>query len=160
MTGMETEGQLPWPLRWLALRYFLLRRSMLLGVRGVVLDADDNVLLVRHTYTSGWHFPGGGVEVGETLSDALAKELDEEAGVNLTGPARLHGLFLNERLGRRDHVAVYVIRDFEWSKPQLPTREIAECGFFHVSALPPGTSRGTRARLAEILDEAPPMERW
>ena len=46
--------------------YFRLARPMTLGVRAAVLDAQDSVLLVRHSYTPGWHMPGGGVEPGET----------------------------------------------------------------------------------------------
>ena len=54
---------------------------MTLGVRGVVLDSDNKVFLVKHTYISGWHLPGGGVEVGETFLDALMRELVEEGRI-------------------------------------------------------------------------------
>jgi ADP-ribose pyrophosphatase YjhB (NUDIX family) len=72
---------------------FLVRGLMTVSVRGVVIDETDRVLLVRHGYVSGWHFPGGGVEVGETFADALARELKEEARVELRGEPVLHGLF-------------------------------------------------------------------
>ena len=68
---------------------------MTLGVRGVVLDGDKRVFLVKHSYVSGWHLPGGGVEVGETFGDALRRELMEEGRIELVGEARLHGVFFN-----------------------------------------------------------------
>ncbi len=139
---------------------FLMTRPMTLGVRGVVLGADDAVLLVRHGYVPGWHFPGGGVEVGETFVDALERELEEEACVRAKGTPVLHGLFFNGRVSRRDHVAVYVIREFEVLGVRAPNYEIAEARFFPRRALPEGTSPGTRARLAEILDGQPVRDLW
>jgi ADP-ribose pyrophosphatase YjhB (NUDIX family) len=135
-------------------------RPMTLGVRAVVIDDNDRVLLVRHGYVSGWHFPGGGVEVGETCSQALARELEEEARVALIGPPVLHGLFFNAKPSRRDHVAVYVIRNFVVLGERTPDREIEEARFFPCAALPDGTTTGTRARLAEILDAAPIRDNW
>ena len=47
---------------------------MTLGVRSAVRSPTGEFLLVRHTYTPGWHFPGGGIEVGQAVEEALAYE--------------------------------------------------------------------------------------
>jgi 8-oxo-dGTP pyrophosphatase MutT (NUDIX family) len=140
--------------------YFRLRRGMTLGVRAAVLSEAGEVLLVRHTYTQGWHLPGGGVEPNETLADALAKELREEANITLTCPAVLHGVFLNRHVSVRDHVAVFVVRAFTQTAPKQPDREIAEARFFPLSALPDKTTPGTRRRLAEIVGGTALPEEW
>jgi ADP-ribose pyrophosphatase YjhB (NUDIX family) len=139
---------------------FLLTRPVTLGVRAVVADADERVLLVRHGYVSGWHFPGGGVEPGETCVEAVAREVEEEAMVAIDGPPLLHGLFLNAQLSRRDHVAVYLVRTFRVLGERAPDWEIEEARFFPRSALPEGATAATRARLAEIFDSAPLSGRW
>jgi ADP-ribose pyrophosphatase YjhB (NUDIX family) len=139
---------------------FLLTRPLTLGVRAIVADADERVLLVRHGYVSGWHFPGGGVEAGETCVEAVARELEEEAMVAMEGPPLLHGLFLNTQLSRRDHVAVYLVRSFRVLGERTPDWEIEEARFFPRSALPEGATAATRARLAEIFDSAPLSARW
>ena len=132
---------------------------MTLGVRALTLDAHGRVFLVRHTYVPGWHLPGGGVEHGETFLDALRKELREEANIELTGPPKLFALYHATQWTRRDHVALYVVRDFTQTAPRLPDREIAECGFFARDALPVGVAKATLRRLAEF-DGAPVSETW
>ena len=71
--------------------YWRFARGMTLGVRAVVLDPDNRVFLVKHSYVSGWHLPGGGVEVGETFGDALRRELAEEGRIELTGSTAAPG---------------------------------------------------------------------
>jgi ADP-ribose pyrophosphatase YjhB (NUDIX family) len=139
---------------------FLVTRPMSLGVRAIVIGADEKVLLVRHGYVSGWHFPGGGVEVGETCLESLKRELKEEAKVVIEGPPVLHGIFFNPQSSQRDHVAAYVIRSFRVLGERPRNWEIAEARFFPRLALPEGTTRASRARLAEIFDSAPLSERW
>lgn len=140
--------------------YFLFHRGMTLGVRAVVLDADNRVFLVKHSYVSGWYLPGGGVDIGETMEQAMRRELKEEGDIDLTGEALLHGIFLNKHVSRRDHVAVYVVRQFRQDRLPEPNREIIECGFFEVAALPEGTTPGTRLRLAEVLEGRPQIATW
>jgi 8-oxo-dGTP pyrophosphatase MutT (NUDIX family) len=140
--------------------YWRFARGMTLGVRAVVLDAENRVFLVKHSYLAGWHLPGGGVEVGETFHDALQRELAEEGRIELSGEPVLHGLFLNSHVSRRDHVAVYLITHFRQDRLPEPNREIIACGFFDAAALPAETTRGTRLRISEVLDGKPPIATW
>ena len=140
--------------------YWRLARGMTLGVRAVVLDGDNRVFLVKHSYVSGWHLPGGGVEVGEAFGEALRRELVEEGRLELTGEPALHGLFFNSHVSRRDHVAVYVVRQFKQDRPPEANREIIDCGFFDAGALPAETTEGTRRRITEVLGGHAPTATW
>jgi 8-oxo-dGTP pyrophosphatase MutT (NUDIX family) len=140
--------------------YWRFARAMTLGVRALVVDEAGRVFLVKHSYVSGWHLPGGGVEPGETLLDALIRELREEGNIEPTGPPVLHGLFFNHRVSRRDHVAVFVVREFRQIAAPVPDREIVAHGFFGLDELPNDTTAGTRARIIEILGGVPVSERW
>ena len=159
---MEDPPQSVWKKNALRLLHlsFLFSRPMTLGVRAVVIDAQNRILLVRHTYVGGWHLPGGGVERGETLLASLARELAEEGNILIEEEPRLQGVFFNNAASPRDHVAVYVVRRFRQTGPRAPDREIAEARFFARGALPEGVTRATRARLTEVLDGAPIAPTW
>jgi 8-oxo-dGTP pyrophosphatase MutT (NUDIX family) len=140
--------------------YWRLVRGMTLGVRGVVLDAEGKVFLIHHTYVTGWHLPGGGVEAGETFLEALKRELMEEGMIELLAEPELHGLFFNSHVSRRDHVAVYVVREFRQNRLPQPNHEISACGFFAVDALPADTTEGTRRRIAEVVNGQKSIATW
>jgi ADP-ribose pyrophosphatase YjhB (NUDIX family) len=139
--------------------YWRFARGLTLGVRAVVINPAGEVFLVKHSYVAGWHLPGGGVEAGETLCDALARELAEEGGISLSETAVLHAVYFNPRDSRRDHVALFVVRNFRQDTPQ-PNHEIVAHGFFAPAALPEDTTRGTRARVAEVFAGVAVSERW
>ena len=140
--------------------YWRFSRPETLGVRALVIDGQGRVFLVKHSYVDGWHLPGGGVETGETLLEALARELAEEGNILLSSTPRLHGVFFNKRMSRRDHVALYIVRDFRQDAPPRPDHEIVAHGFFPLSALPEDTGRATRARIAEVFERAAVSELW
>jgi ADP-ribose pyrophosphatase YjhB (NUDIX family) len=141
--------------------FFLLRRPMTLGVRGLVHDrASNSVFLIRHTYVPGWQLPGGGVEVGETLIEALTRELAEEGNIALTAPPALRSVHFNRRSSNRDHVAFYLIESFNQTTPKLRDHEIADAGFFPLDRLPETTTPATLRRIAEVFADAAVSPFW
>jgi 8-oxo-dGTP pyrophosphatase MutT (NUDIX family) len=69
-----------------------------LGVRGVVVN-DDKFLML--TGNNGYYsFAGGGIEQGETIEQAIIREMREETGYSVTGVSRLLGIENNYRVSR------------------------------------------------------------
>jgi ADP-ribose pyrophosphatase YjhB (NUDIX family) len=140
-------------------QWWRLRRGMTLGVRGIACDGEGRVLLIRHTYSRGWHLPGGGVEAGQSALDAVTREMAEEGGVEAIAPPSLLGFYSNHAIHPNDHVALYRLESWR-PCPPLENGEIAERGFFARDALPTDLSSGARRRLAEVFDGAPMTGLW
>ena len=143
-----------------AQKYWRWRRGLTLGVRGIVIDSEGRILLVRQTYTRGWTLPGGGVEFSESLDQGLARELDEEAGIALDSDPQLMGIYDNRSEFPGDHVAMYVVRHWHRIRATEPNLEIAETGFFRPDALPESLNPGAQRRIEEFLGLRTQGEAW
>ena len=138
--------------------YFRVTRGQTLGVRGVVRDESGCFLLVRHTYVKGWMLPGGGVDHGESMEEAVVRELREETGVIAGTRPRLISVHTNFKHFKGDHVAVFAVDD--WEQEETSSLEIAEIGFFPADDLPEGTTVATKNRIAEIIGDGPAAPHW
>ena len=136
-------------------------RPLTLGVKGLVFDKQGRVLLVKHTYQPGWHIPGGKVEKGESLVEAMLRELREEVGIDLSASAKkLFSVYANFGEYKSDHVAMFVINDV--ATPVLKPRpfEIEQSGFFSPDNLPAGTTPATIRRIREWLNGSEAAVEW
>jgi ADP-ribose pyrophosphatase YjhB (NUDIX family) len=146
--------------RKLLQRYWRISRGLTLGAQAAIIDGEGRVLLIRHTYQPDWRFPGGGVERGESVETALARELDEEVGVGLVGEPQLFGIYSNGAVFPGDHIALFIVRSWQQTRVPEPNYEIAAQQMFAPDALPDDVNRGTARRLAEILGGTPRSAAW
>ena len=138
--------------------YWYVLRPITVGVR-VLLIRDDTILLVKHTYQEYWYLPGGGVKKGETLEDAIRREVSEEIGAQL-GNLALLGVYSNFYEYKSDHIVVFLCKDFTLDGKM--DNEIAEIRLFKIAELPADISPGSIRRIEEYLrrDHSPTVGRW
>ena len=123
------------------------------GVGAIVLDSDGKAFFAKRgsaaTNERGlWEFPGGGVQYGERLADALIREFLEEYGMRIE---------IIEPLGFFDHIlpeekqhwvtATFIARHVGGTPSILEPQKCAAIGWFPLSAPPAPLSKITEANL-------------
>ena len=68
------------------------------SVAGVVTDDHDRALLIQRRDNRHWEPPGGVLELGETITEGLVREVREETGLDVE-PVALTGVYKNMTRG-------------------------------------------------------------
>lgn len=128
----------------------ILRRPVV-GVAAAARTADGRWLLIRRRDTGEWALPGGTLEWGETLREACARELSEEAGVDGVQLGELVGVYSAPHRDRRFHAVTVVVRATvdAPTRPPMNPMEIAEARLFAEAELPRQLSHGMTAMLRD-----------
>jgi 8-oxo-dGTP diphosphatase len=130
----------------------------IVAVGGIVENVQGDILLVK-TYHGGWVFPGGQVEAGENLTDALIREINEESGIDVV-VSYLIGVYSNTSMykwhdGVTD-IPTKVMLDFTCvpvGGELCTSEETSDCGWFkREKVLDIITAPATRARYQAYLD--------
>lgn len=130
----------------------------IVAVGGIAQNEHGEILLVK-TLHGGWVFPGGQVEVGENLMDALVREIKEESGIDVVVSC-LIGVYSNTGIEIwHDGVMVVptkVMFDFICDPvggELCTSEETSECGWFEKDkVLDMITAPAIRTRYQAYLD--------
>ncbi|MGH8885067.1 MAG: NUDIX domain-containing protein [Egibacteraceae bacterium] len=136
-------------------------RPLTVGVRAIVTNERGEVLLLRHTYKSGFYLPGGKVKRGESLSEAVLRELREEVGVRDVDKSQvaLVGAYSSFSSFKSDHILVVSARTSAAARP-TSRLEVESVTFADPRHLPEQTSPATRRRIEEYLQNEVSIGVW
>lgn len=125
-----------------------LRVSPAIGVDAAVFDEDDRILLIQRADNQRWAMPGGLAEIGQTLPEAVLRELWEEAGLRGT-VKRVMGIFDGKKWGTQARVhLVHVVFQVECrGLSPSPGTEALQARFFSADDLPTDMNAGHDRRV-------------
>jgi len=117
-----------------------------IGVFALIFDNQGRILLGHRRDTDWWNLPGGGMELGETVDEAVRREVREETGLEVE-VERLVGVYSKPQkqevvLTFRCHITGGMLQ---------PTEETSESRFFPPDAIPANTLPKHRQRIEDAL---------
>jgi 8-oxo-dGTP diphosphatase len=121
----------------------LLRRPVV-GIVAAARTPDGRLLLIRRGDSGKWALPGGTLEWGENLRDAITREVWEETGAKVTALGELLAVYSASFRDPRFHAVTIVVAASctEPNQNQVNPIEVTEVGLFRDGELPSDFSHG------------------
>jgi 8-oxo-dGTP diphosphatase len=120
-----------------------------IGVNALIFE-EGRVLLAHRRDIDWWNLPGGGMELGETVEDAIRREVREETGLEVA-VEYLVGVYSKPQ--KRE--IVLTLRCRVLGGTLTATEESRECRYFAPNALPLNTLPKHRQRVEDALLNEP-----
>jgi len=121
-----------------------------IGVFALIFDDEGRILLGHRRDVDGWNLPGGGMEAGETVDEALCREVREETGLDIE-VGQLVGVYSKPQ----KQEVVLAFRCGVIGGTLQPTEETHESRYFAPDALPTNTLPKHRQRIEDALLNSP-----
>lgn len=126
-------------------------------IRGLVLDTDNKILLVKESTDSRWSLPGGWADVGFSPKETIIKEIKEETGLD----AEVMELLAVFDKNKHDHPPEphYVFKMVFYCKALSTTLQkgfdVLDIGYFDIHDLPElSTNRILKTQLELVYNKA------
>lgn len=117
--------------------------SFRIAVSALIFE-EGRVLLAHRRDIDWWNLPGGGMEVGETVDEALRREVAEETGLEVE-VEQLVGVYSKPQ----KQEIVLTFRCHITGGTLTATEETRECRYFAPEALPTNTLPKHRQRIED-----------
>ncbi|HZS75430.1 MAG TPA: NUDIX domain-containing protein [Ktedonobacteraceae bacterium] len=121
-----------------------------IGVFALIFDNDGRVLLGHRRDIDWWNLPGGGMEQGETVDEAVCREVREETGLAIE-VERLVGVYSKPQ--KQEVVLTFLCHVTGGTLG--PSEENRDNRYFHPDELPANTLPKHRQRIADALLNQP-----
>ena len=120
-----------------------------IAVSALIFDGERILLALRRDI-DWWNLPGGGMEIGETVDEALCREVREETGLEIE-VGQLVGVYSKPQ---KQEVVLSFLCNMTGGK-LTATEEIRECRYFTLNNLPINTLPKHRQRVEDALLHQP-----
>jgi 8-oxo-dGTP diphosphatase len=121
-----------------------------IGVFALIFDDEGRILLGHRRDVDWWNLPGGGMDAGETVDEALCREVREETGLDVE-VGQLVGVYSKPQ--KQEVVLAFRCRVIAGTLQ--PTEETRESRYFAPEAMPTNTLPKHRQRIEDALLNSP-----